>query len=213
MADIESTESNEKKKSFDRQEKSEAENNDSLTKDSKPSLAEAKKEKAPKQEDEVVEISLKEKEKLVSERDQFKEKYYYLAAEMENLRKRSERERTNLIKYGNERILTELLSVVDNFDLSLGALKGEKDEKVKNILVGVEMVKTQLLDILKQSGLTPIETEGKTFDPNFHEALGQREEEGKKENEIIEEFQKGYSLNDRVLRASKVIIAKDKKTK
>jgi len=210
MADIESTESNEKKKPFGGQEK---EKNDSLKKElkAKKPLAEAKEEKKAKLEDQVIEISLKEKEKVFSERDQFKEKYYYLAAEMENLRKRSERERTNLVKYGNEKILTGLLSVVDNFDLSLSALDGEQDEKVKNILVGVEMVKTQLLDILKQNGLTPIETEGKTFNPNFHEALGQREEEGKKENEIIEEFQKGYSLNDRVLRASKVIIAKKNK--
>ena len=211
MADIESTESNEteKKEAFGREEKTNKKESDS-SKEQKE--AESKKEKQsevkedPKEK--TVEISLEEKETLTSERDQFKEKYYYLAAEMENLRKRAERERTNLIKFGNEKILTELLGVVDNFDLSLGALKSEEDEKVKNILVGVEMVKNQLLDILKQNGLTQIETEGKTFDPNFHEAMGQREEEGKKENEILEEFQKGYSLNNRVLRASKVIIAK-----
>ena len=140
--------------------------------------------------------------------DEYKAKYYYLAAEMENMRKRFDRERENFIKYGNERILTDLIEVVDNLDRTLESLSADKDEKVKNIVVGVEMVRKQFLGVLNQNGLEPVETEGKTFDPNYHEAIGQQEREDKEEDEIISVYQKGYILKGRLLRAAKVMIAK-----
>ena len=140
--------------------------------------------------------------------DDYRDKYYYLAAEMENMRKRFERERENFVKYGNEKILTGLIEVVDNLDRTLDSLSESKDEKVQNIVVGIEMVRKQFLGVLKQNGLEAVETEGKTFDPNFHEAIGQQESEDKKEDEIINVYQKGYVLGGRLLRAAKVVIAK-----
>ena len=140
--------------------------------------------------------------------DDYKDKYYYLAAEMENMRKRFERERANFVKYGNEKILTGLIEVVDNLDRTLDSLSESKDEKVQNIVVGIEMVRKQFLGVLKQNGLETVETEGKTFDPNFHEAIGQQESKDKKEDEIINVYQKGYVLGGRLLRAAKVVIAK-----
>lgn len=141
--------------------------------------------------------------------EDFKAKYYYLAAEIENMRRRYDREKENLLKYGNEKVLSGLLGVVDNFDLTVNALKTDNDDKVKNIVVGIEMVRTQFLDVLKQNGLTQVEAMGKKFDPNFHEALSQAPANGKEDDEIVQVYQQGYVLNGRLLRAAKVVVAKN----
>jgi len=155
------------------------------------------------------EESIKEEVEEKKEED-FKAKYFYLAAETENMRKRMEREKESFLKYGNEKILSQLIEVVDNFDRTVEAAADEKDEKVKNIVTGIEMVRTQFLDILKNNGLEIIQSLGEEFDPNLHEAMAQQPAEGKKDQEVIQEFQKGYVLNGRLLRASKVIIANNK---
>lgn len=139
--------------------------------------------------------------------EDFKAKYYYLAAEFDNMRKRNEREKENLLKFGSEKILSNLINVVDNFDLTVSALKNDNDDKVQNIVKGIEMIRTQFLDVLKQNGLTTVEALGKTFDPNFHEAVAQAPAPGKEDQEIITEYQKGYVLNGRLLRAAKVVVA------
>lgn len=140
----------------------------------------------------------------------FKDKFYYLAAEMENMKRRFAREKESIVKYGAEKILNGLLPVLDNLDRTLAALDGEEeDEKVKNLLVGVKMVRDQFLETLKQNGLEPIESVGKIFDPNFHEAMSQQAADGKEEMEIISEFEKGYLLNGRLIRAAKVVVAKN----
>ena len=140
----------------------------------------------------------------------YKAKYYYVAAEMDNYRKRMEREKENLLKFGNERVMSDLLDVADNFDRTLGMLKGDTDQKMKNVVIGLDMVQKQFLDTMGKHGLTPIQAIGKEFDPNFHEAVAQEYAEGKKPNEVIKEFQKGYCLNGRVIRASKVVVSSDK---
>lgn len=151
----------------------------------------------------------KKPEGVSGAQEDFKEKFYYLAAETDNMRKRFEREKDNWIKYGNEKILNSLVEVVDNFDLTVNALVSDTDPKVKNILVGIEMVRKQFMEVLSQNGLSAIESLGKEFDPNFHEAMGTQKAEGKNENEIILEYKKGYLLNGRLMRAAKVIIVKN----
>lgn len=148
-----------------------------------------------------------ELELKVKELEGFKEKYYYLAAEMENLRKRNEREKENLLKFGNEKVLSGLIDVIDNLDRTLDAIKNDNDDKVKNIFVGVDMVKKQMMDTLKANGLEKVESLGKIFDPNFHEAMAQQPAPGKEDQEVIQVFQDGYTLNGRLLRAAKVIVA------
>lgn len=143
----------------------------------------------------------------IKEEEDFKEKFYYVAAEMENMKRRFDKEKENLLKFGNEKVLTGLVDVVDNLDRTLDALNGDEDEKVKNIVTGIEMVRTQFLDVLKNNGLERLSCLGEVFDPNFHEALSQVPAEGKKDQEIVQEFQKGYVLNGRLLRAAKVVIA------
>lgn len=140
----------------------------------------------------------------------YKAKYFYVAAEMDNYRKRMEREKENLVKYGNERVLSDLLAVVDNFERTIDMLKPDQDPKMKNVVTGLDMVKKQFIDALSKHGLTPVDSIGKDFDPNFHEAVAQEYAEGKKPNEVIKEFQKGYTLNGRLVRASKVVVASDK---
>ncbi|MFA6237008.1 MAG: nucleotide exchange factor GrpE [Bacteriovorax sp.] len=154
----------------------------------------------------VIEEEVKGHETLKEGHD-FKEKYYYLAAEVENMRKRFEREKENLLKYGNEKVLTGLIAVLDNFDLTVNALKNDNDEKVQNIVKGIDMIRNQFLEVLKQNGVQPVESLGKIFDPNFHEAVAQAIAEGKKDQEVITEYQRGYILNGRLLRAAKVVVA------
>lgn len=154
--------------------------------------------------DNVVEIETTETKKT---EEDFKAKYYYLAAEFDNARKRFEREKENLIKFGNDKILTSLITVVDNFDLTVNALKSDNDDKVQNIVKGIDMVRNQFLDVLKSNGLTQVEALGKTFDPNFHEAVAQAPAPGKEDQEVITEYQRGYTLNGRLLRAAKVVVA------
>ncbi len=141
--------------------------------------------------------------------DDFKAKYFYLAAEMENMRRRFEREKENLLKFGNEKVLSGLITVVDNFDLTVNALKSDNDDKVKNIVTGIDMVRNQFLDVLKQNGLSQVEALGKKFDPNFHEALSQMPAADAADEEVIQVYQSGYSLNGRLLRAAKVVVAKN----
>jgi len=140
----------------------------------------------------------------------FKAKYFYIAAEMDNYRKRMEREKDQLLKYGNERVLSDLLQVVDNFERTIDMLKSDEDSKMRNVVTGLDMVKKQFIDALSKHGLTPVDSVGKEFDPNFHEAIAQDYAEGIKPNHIIKEFQKGYTLNGRVVRASKVVVSSDK---
>lgn len=150
-------------------------------------------------------------EEQVQVEDEYKEKYFYLAAEMQNLQKRFDREKQNLIKYGNENILRDLLEVVDNFERTVDALKEDKDEKMQNVVIGIDMIAKQFMDTLAKYGLKKVKAEGEIFDPNFHEALAQMPAPEKKDMEIIQVHQNGYKLNDRLIRPSKVVVAKNEK--
>ena len=176
----------------------------------KPDTSDNKDEEASVEEN-VEKLKTKEEselDKITKERDSFKEKFYYLAAEHENAQKRFEREKSNLVKFANEKLLSSLVGALDNLDLTLMAVANEEDEKVKNICVGVQMVRDQFFETLKQNGLEVIDTEGKDFDPKFHEAISQKEEEGVESGKVLQEVQKGYVLNGRVVRAAKVITSK-----
>lgn len=154
-------------------------------------------------EEEVVEINAKKEEV------DYKEKYYYLAAEMQNMQRRYEKEKENLLKYGSEKILRDLLDVVDNFERTLGFIQNDEDEKVKNIAVGIDMINKQFMEALLKHGLKQVDALGEVFDPNFHEAMAQQPAEGKKDMEIIQVHQNGYTLNERLVRPAKVIVAKN----
>ncbi len=150
-----------------------------------------------------------EAEKAQRENEDYKKKFLYLAAEFENTKKRFEREKSDLLNYGSEKLLKSMVDIVDNLERTLQAISNDEDVKVKNILVGIEMVHKLFVESLKRFGLEQINAIGEEFDPRFHEAMSQEEAEGKKDMEIIKEFEKGYLLNGRLLRASKVVVVKN----
>lgn len=131
-----------------------------------------------------------------------KDKYLRLAAEYDNYRRRSQKEKENTYSDGKADTVLQLLPVYDNL---ARALKAECSDP--NFYKGVEMTMTQLLDIFAKLGVTPIEAEGQPFDPAEHNAVVHVEDETLGENIVVEEFQKGFKLNDKVIRFAMVKVA------
>lgn len=157
-------------------------------------------------------ITLKEAEYQALKADADKSKEYWekllrLQADFENSRKRIEKEKQEFLKFANEGIIAKLLNVLDDLERAT-ELAQAKHQDLDAFLKGIEMIMAHLYEILKEHGIKPIETENKIFDPHLHEALMQAEDEKLPEHTIVEEFQKGYFLNDRVIRTSKVKVSK-----
>ncbi len=151
-------------------------------------------------------------EEAVSDVNPFEEKYNQLnnqyirlAADFDNYRKRQEQEREALLKYGAENTIKKFIEVLDNFDRGLKAIETVEDcDKVKECY---NLAYKNFTDVMKKVGVEPIDAEGQTFDPNFHEAVMQTPTADKPEHTIIAELQKGYKLGDKVLRPSLVNVA------
>lgn len=126
-------------------------------------------------------------------------------AEFDNFRKRTEKEKSQMYEIGAKDIIEEILPVVDNFERGLDAVKEE--DKEDPFIQGMEMVYKQLITVLEELGVKPIEAVGKEFDPNLHNAVMHVEDENFGENIIAEEFQKGYMYRDSVVRHSMVKVA------
>ena len=142
---------------------------------------------------------------LQAKYDNLNNQYIRLAADFDNYRKRQAQERENLLKYGAENTLKQLIEVLDNFDRGQKAVENIEDcQKIKD---SFNLVLKQMKDTLTKIGLETIETEGKEFDPNFHEAVMQTPTSEHPEGTIINELQKGYKIGDKVLRASLVNVA------
>lgn len=137
--------------------------------------------------------------------DELNNQYIRLAADFDNYRKRQAQERESLLKYGAEATLKKIIDVLDNFER--GAKANETVEDCEKVKESFNLVHKQLLDVLSKAGLEIIEAEGKEFDPNFHEAVMQTPTDEYPEHTIIAELQKGYKLEDRVLRPSLVNVA------
>ena len=128
-------------------------------------------------------------------------------ADFENMRKRLERDKQEFLKFAQEGIIVELLEVLDDLERSVEAAE-KKQENFEAFLKGIEMILAHLYGLLKKRGVAPIEAKGKRFDTNQHEALMQTETNEHDDQEIIEELQKGYKFNDKVIRTAKVRVAK-----
>lgn len=165
----------------------------------------AEVENAPENEEKQEDATNAELEKVKADYEQLNNQYLRLAADFENFRKRQEVERENLIKYGAADALKKLIEVLDNFDRGEKAL--EKVEDCQVVKDNFNLLHKQTLDVLAKLGLEQIETEGKEFDPNFHEAVMQTPTSEHPEHTIVNELQKGYKLGDRVLRPSLVNVA------
>ena len=152
----------------------------------------------------------KENKKLEEELAEKTDKFLRLLAEFENFKKRVTKQTSDLRKYANENILKDLLVVADNLDRAILAGKTENGKK-SSVLEGVEMTLTELYKIFERYEVTPIESQGKAFDPNFHQAMTKMESEQHKENTVINELQKGYMICDRLLRPAMVVVSEKKK--
>ncbi|MBA4418597.1 MAG: nucleotide exchange factor GrpE [Syntrophus sp. (in: bacteria)] len=173
----------------------------------KKGKAEAHEEhkKKKKKEDPIEEL-----EKVVQEKEaQIKElqgKMLYLQAEFENFKKLKVRERQETLKYGNETLLQEMIPIIDNLEMALAhALRTEDGKGIKE---GVEITLSQFLKVLEKSGVERIEAIGAKFDPNLHEALYQEERDDVAPDTVVSEVQKGYLLNGRLVRPSRVCVSK-----
>ena len=164
---------------------------------------------------------LKEKddllEELKEERDEYKDKYLRNMAEIDNFRKRVKKEKEEYQKYVLSEFLLDLIQVYDNLERALKAkTPAQKDESVLTLLVsedensiisGVRMIYKQFSDLLKKYNVEEIDALGKHFDPNVHQALSKEEREGSTEAIVIEEYQKGFMYNDKLLKPTLVKVA------
>ncbi len=126
-------------------------------------------------------------------------------AEMDNFKKRVQREKEEQARYAAEKVLGDLLPTLDNLDLAIQY--GSQAAECQNMMIGVEMTRTMLLDALKKHGLVPVGEAGQEFDPNDHEAVGQEASDSVAPGCIVRVMQKGYRLNEHLLRAARVIVA------
>ena len=131
-------------------------------------------------------------------------------AEMQNLRRRAERDVESAHKFGLEKIINGLLPVLDNLDRAIGAVPEESagDDGVKALLEGVELTRKTAIDVLTRFSVAVVEPFGEPFDPQFHEAMTMVPSATAEPNSVIDVLQKGYTLNGRLLRAAMVVIAK-----
>ena len=193
------------------------------------SVEKSNKDLADKKEDDLKIISKKsdvdnkkESEKETNKEEQLsneitilKEEKLRLLAEMENLRKRFEREKIDLIKFSSINLIREILSPGDNLERALAAIP--KDEKlpqpIKNLVEGLKMVQKEFSTILEKNGVKKIDSINKKFDHNYHQAMMEIEKEDVGEGTVVQEIQPGYIMHDRLLRPAMVGVSKKPSTK
>ena len=154
-----------------------------------------------------------EEENLKEEIKTLKEEKIRVLAEMENLRKRFDREKVDSIKYGSVNFARDILSPGDNLERALSAINKEEEhpQSIKNLIDGLLMVKKELSSALQKNGITKIDTLNKKFDPNLHQAMMEIENNDLDEGIVVQEIQTGYMMYDRLLRPAMVGVSKKTK--
>jgi len=132
--------------------------------------------------------------------------YMRSLAEIENLKKRYQKDKSDLIKYSNESLVKQLLIVIDNLEKAISAI--QEENSVDALREGVELTLKGLMDTLGKTGLETVQAQGEPFDPNFHEAISELEDSTAEPGTVLQELQKGYILNDRLIRPAMVIVNK-----
>ncbi len=175
----------------------EEEKKEEILEEEEKAETEENEEQAEEKQEEETPVTTEEDEALET-------KYLRLMADFQNFRKRTEKEKSDVYAYANEAIALKLLTVMDNFERALEH-KDSPDEAFAN---GMELIFKQLKDVLTESHVEEIEALGAEFDPNYHNAVMMEEKEGCESNTVSEVLQKGYTLNDKVIRPSMVKVAK-----
>ena len=137
------------------------------------------------------------------------DKHLRLAAEFENYKRLAQKDQRDYARFANESLLKELLPIVDNLERAIKAAKEAPKEgaKTDSLIEGVELTLKQFMDLLVKAGVRPIASVGEPFDPARHQAVARVESPGAPDNTVVEEFQKGYLLHERMLRAAMVTVA------
>jgi molecular chaperone GrpE len=164
--------------------------------------SEAEKQEREK-EIEDLKKKLEEKEKEVGEHH---DRLLRVAADFDNYKKRAAKEKEEWVKFANEDLIKSLLPFVDNLERAVN--HSEKTKDIQSLIEGIKLTVQQLLQALNKFGVSPIESLGKPFDPTLHEAMLVVETDQHEPNQVMEEFQKGYLLNDRLLRPATVSVSK-----
>ena len=156
-----------------------------------------------------------EEDKLKEEISNLKEEKIRVLADMENLRKRFDREKIDSIKYGSVNFARDILSPGDNLERALSAINKEEDhsDSIKNLIEGLTMVKKEFASALEKNSITKIDSINKKFDPNLHQAMMEVENDDLEEGVVVQEIQKGYMMHDRLLRPAMVGVSKKSQQK
>ena len=151
-------------------------------------------------------LSETQKEKIQTEpsADEYRDRWVRVTADFDNFRKRVQKEKADMIKYGNENLIKELLPVLDNFERAMAAPNAGNDSFAQ----GVQMIHQQLLMMLERFGVTSESAKGKIFDPNLHEAMSYKEDSSVDPHTVLEEHQKMYFLNKKLIRPALVTVSK-----
>ncbi|HGJ66761.1 TPA: nucleotide exchange factor GrpE [bacterium] len=158
--------------------------------------------------EEEINLMQKELDDAKTKSEEAMDKMLRLAAEFDNYKKRSAREYENIRKYASENIIKELLPIIDNFERGIESANELKD--FNSFLNGIKLILNQMINLLEKEGVKQIKAIGETFDPNIHEAVMHINSDDYPENIVAQEFQKGYILNDRVIRPAMVAVSKGK---
>ncbi|WP_082208395.1 nucleotide exchange factor GrpE [Paenibacillus dauci] len=150
-------------------------------------------------------VSRAELERVQAHADDQTQRLLRAQADFDNFRRRTQKEKEELAKYASAQLITELIPVIDNFERAM-ATKPENPE-LESFSKGVDMIFRQLSDVLKNTGLTPMEAVGQPFNPEFHQAVMQVESDEYEEGIVVEELQKGYVLKDKVIRPAMVKVS------
>ena len=164
-------------------------------------------EEAAVPEPEQPQVTVDPVDKLTQDLAEAKDKYIRLFAEFDNVRKRNERDRSALIKYAHEEVIIEMLGFFEDFERTITAAKANPSDNA-NLLKGIEMVYGRMQQLLKKYDVREIEALGKKFDHERHEAMMVAESDECEDGTILEVFQKGYMLGERVVRTAKVKVSK-----
>ena len=148
-------------------------------------------------------VQQEEQERVEEQQPEQDDRLLRLAADFENYKKRAARERQEYVAHANERLIAELLPVLDDLERALSAAEQHEEAQLEE---GVRLVHRSLASLLERNGVTAIETEG-AFDPHVHEALLSQPSEETESGSVLDVIQKGYKLGDRVVRPARVIVA------
>ncbi len=154
--------------------------------------------------------NLGQAKELMEQNEKLKNEYLYLRADFDNYKKSVIKERSDIIKYGSERVFNELLEVLDNFERALQTQVNP--ENINTFKTGVELIAAEMKKMLQRFGVQEIECQGVAFDPSVHEALSSEETTEIQPGHVARVFRKAYKLHDRVIRPAQVVVAKEPKS-